>query len=181
MIETEIDNGCMRIVISQPEKHNAINRRMWQQLADALDAAAGDPAVRVVVLRGAGRRAFCSGGDISEYEELHQSVSEAEAASVGLRDVTERLRALAVPTLAAISGHCVGAGLVLAAACDFRLATRSSHLKVTAVTRGLPYPSAAAGELIALVGLAMTRAILLRGRDIGAAEAHAAGLVDELV
>lgn len=181
MIETHIENGCMLIVINQPEKHNAISRAMWGDLAAALRLAESRNDIRLVILRGAGGRAFCSGGDISEYEELQRNAAKAEDAAVGLREVSALLRGLPVPTIAAISGHCVGAGVVIAAACDFRLCTKSSHFKVTAIKRGLPYPALATGELIALVGLPMTRALLLRGRDLSAAEALKAGLVDELI
>lgn len=181
MIEKHVENGRMLIVINQPEKHNAINRLMWRQLADCLSEARDREDIRLVILQGAGRRAFCSGGDISEYEDFYQHVADAEEASVGIGDVSALLRELPIPTIAAISGHCVGAGVVIAAACDFRLCTKSSHFKVTAVKRGLPYPAPAVGELIALIGLSLTRAILLRGKDFSAEEAFRGGLVDVLV
>ncbi|MAL79125.1 MAG: hypothetical protein CMN55_08440 [Sneathiella sp.] len=181
MIEKQVENGQMLIIINQPEKHNAINRAMWQQLFDCLLEAQARDDVKLVILRGAGGRAFCSGGDITEYEGFFEDVTDAEDAVVGIHDVSALLRALPIPTIAAISGHCVGAGVVIAAACDFRLCTKSSHFAVTAIKRGLPYPAPAAGDLIALVGLSMTRAILLRGKDLSAVTAQAIGLVDELV
>ncbi|WP_373085602.1 enoyl-CoA hydratase/isomerase family protein [Sneathiella sp.] len=181
MIESRVEDGQLQITINQPKKHNAINRAMWRQLAKAFEEVRDRPDIKVVVLRGAGNTAFCSGGDISEYEDFYQHVQEADEAYVGIRDVSALLRDLPIPTIAAISGHCVGAGVVIAAACDFRLCTKSSRFAVTAVKRGLVYPAPASGELLALVGVSVTRAILLRGRPLYAEDAFKAGLVDILV
>lgn len=181
MIETRLEGGMLEITISQPKKYNTINRAMWRQLAEALGKVRQNSEIKILVLRGAGSEAFCSGGDISEYEDFYDHVLDAKQAYVGIREVSELLRSLSIPTIAAISGHCVGAGVVLAVACDFRLCTKSSRFAVTAVKRGLVYPAPASGELLALVGLSMTRKILLRGQPVYAAEALKAGLVDILV
>ncbi|MDF2368514.1 enoyl-CoA hydratase/isomerase family protein [Sneathiella sp.] len=181
MIESHVEDGRLQITINQPAKHNAINRAMWRQLAEILAGVGDRPEIKLLVLRGAGSKAFCSGGDISEYEDFYKHVKDADEAYVGVRDVSALLRNLPIPTIAAISGHCVGAGVVIAAACDFRLCTKSSRFAVTAVKRGLVYPAPASGELLALVGLAVTRAILLRGRPLYAEDALKAGLVDILV
>lgn len=181
MIDTEYDDGRFTIVINQPARRNAVTLAMWRSLERILSEARNRTDIAVLCLRGAGRDAFCSGGDITEYESLAQSVGDAGQAYVGVRQVAELLRSMPFPTIAGISGYCVGAGLVLATACDFRVCAANALFKVTAVKRGLVYPVAAAGELIALVGLGRTRAILLRGLSMDAAQALSAGLADAVV
>lgn len=181
MIDAEFRDGRLLVIINQPARMNAVSLAMWRSLESVLTEARGRSDVSVLCLRGAGDRAFCSGGDITEYEELSKSVGDAGAAYVGVRQVAELLRGMPFPTVAGISGYCVGAGLVLATACDFRICSDNALFKVTAVRRGLVYPVAAAAELVALVGLGRTRAILLRGRPMDAGQAAAAGLVDEVV
>ncbi len=181
MIGTTFDDGRFTIIIDQPARMNAISLAMWRSLERILSEARGRTDIAVMCLRGAGSRAFCSGGDITEYERLAQSVGEAGRAYIGVRQVADLLRAMPFPTVAGISGHCVGAGLVLATACDFRVCSTSAMFKVTAVRRGLVYPVAAAGELIALVGLGKARSILLRGRPMDATQALSAGLADIVI
>jgi len=178
MIRTDLDDGRFTIVIDQPARMNAITLAMWRSLEKILSEARERTDITVICLRGAGDRAFCSGGDITEYENLARSVADAGQAYVGVRQVAELLRAMPFPTVAGISGHCVGAGLVLATACDFRVCATNARLKVTAVKRGLVYPVAAAGELVALVGLGKARGILLRGQPMDATQALSAGLAD---
>lgn len=181
MIDTEYDDGKFTIVINQPARRNAITLAMWRSLERILSEARDRTDIAVLCLRGAGHDAFCSGGDITEYEALAQSAGSAGQAYVGVRQVAELLRTMPCPTVAGISGYCVGAGLVLATACDFRVCAGNALFKVTAVRRGLVYPVAAAGELLALVGLGRTRAILLRGLPMDAAQALSAGLADALL
>jgi enoyl-CoA hydratase/carnithine racemase len=181
MIESRFDDGRLTIVINQPARLNAISLAMWQALAELLSQARARSDVSVICLRGAGNRAFCSGGDITEYESLSRSAGQAGQAYVGVRQVADLLRAMPFPTVAGISGYCVGAGLVLATACDFRFCATNAVFKVTAVKRGLVYPVAAAAELVALIGLGKTRSILLRGQAMGAVQALSAGLVDAVV
>lgn len=181
MIDTEYDDGKFTIVINQPARRNAITLAMWRSLERVLSEVRNRKDITVLCLRGAGRDAFCSGGDITEYEALAQSVGSAGEAYVGVRQVAELLRTMPCPTVAGVSGHCVGAGLVLATACDFRVCAGNALFKVTAVKRGLVYPVAAAGELIALVGLARTRAILLRGLPVAAMQALSVGLADAVL
>lgn len=181
MIDTAFDDGRFTVVINQPARMNAISLAMWQSLEQILSEARGRTDIAVLCLRGAGTRAFCSGGDITEYEALARSVGQAGQAYVGVRQVADLLRTMPYPTVAGISGHCVGAGLVLATACDFRACAASAMFKVTAVKRGLVYPVAAAGELVALVGLGKARGILLRGQPMDATQALSAGLADLVI
>lgn len=178
MIDTDFDDGKFTIVINQPARRNAITLAMWRSLELVLSEARNRTDIAVLCLRGAGSEAFCSGGDITEYEALARSVGRAGQAYVGVRQVAELLRSMPHPTVAGISGFCVGAGLVLATACDFRVCAGNAQFKVTAVKRGLVYPVAAAAELIALVGLGRTRSILLRGLPMDAAQALSSGLAD---
>lgn len=181
MIDTDLADGRFTIIINQPARMNAISLAMWRSLEQILSEARGRTDITVMCLRGAGSRAFCSGGDISEYEDLARSVGQAGQAYVGVRQVADLLRAMPFPTVAGIAGHCVGAGLVLATACDFRVCATSAAFKVTAVKRGLVYPVAAAGELVALVGLGKARGMLLRGQPMDATQALSAGLADLVI
>lgn len=181
MIDTDFEDGKLTVVINQPARMNAISLAMWRSLEQVLSEARERTDIAVICLRGAGSRAFCSGGDITEYENLSRSVRRAGQAYVGVRQVADLLRAMPFPTVAGISGYCVGAGLVLATACDFRVCATTAIFKVTAVRRGLVYPVAAAAELLALVGLSNTRRILLRGQPMDAVQALSAGLGDIVI
>jgi enoyl-CoA hydratase len=137
-------------------------------------------AVRCLLLRGAGGT-FCSGGDIGEYELLADAPEEAaEYLDLYIR-VFGKLRRLPIPTLAAVDGAAVGAGLALAAGCDFRIATHRAHFSVTAVKRGLIYPVEEIARLVSLIGMGITQELILRGAPLDAGAAHQRGLVAELV
>jgi enoyl-CoA hydratase len=181
MIELTVDGTRANIVISQRKRLNAINRVMWRQLLDALNTAIKDDAIRVLCLRGDGDESFSSGGDISEYQGLSENIDFALNYHQLFTEVLATLRAAPKPTLAAISGYCIGAGLTLATACDFRVGTRSARFGITAVKRGLVYPIESTAELMELVGIQIVRALILSGRQLDAAEAMRVGLLDEVV
>ncbi len=154
-----VADSVATVVIRNPAKRNAMTERMWRALPPLLDALAGDPAVRALVLTGEGGT-FCAGADIST---LRESAPQAQG------------------TLAAVRGHCVGGGAQLAAACDLRFAEESALFGVTPAKLGVVYPASSTRRLVALTGPATAKYLLFSGELIDAARALRTGLVDEVL
>ncbi|MHB9857784.1 enoyl-CoA hydratase/isomerase family protein [Streptomyces sp. YIM S03343] len=169
-----VADSVATVVIEHPVKRNAMTAAMWRSLPPLLDSLAADPAVRVLVLTGAGGT-FCTGADIST---LQGSPEEAQRLAVAAEDA---LAAFPKPTLAAIRGHCVGGGAQLAAACDLRFAEEGAVFGVTPAKLGIVYPSSSTRRLTALVGPATTKYLLFSGELIDAGRALRTGLVDEVL
>jgi 2-(1,2-epoxy-1,2-dihydrophenyl)acetyl-CoA isomerase len=174
-------DGVRTIVLDRPDKLNAVNGALASSLVDALADAAGDDAVRVVVLTGAGR-AFCAGLDLSAPPEL-PSATRADRldpyAWVGawVRGVV----ACEKPVIAAVNGPAAGAGFGLALACDLRVLAASARMTAGYVRRGLSPDAGVSWFLPRHVGLARASDILLTGRDVDAAEAERIGLATLVV
>lgn len=166
------------VTIDRAAKLNALNRALMAQIIDAISAISDDPALRLAVVTGAGGRAFIGGADIDELATL-----DAESARHFISAVhvcCDAFRHLPVPAIARIDGYALGAGLELAVACDFRIATDRSIFGMPEVRIGLPSVVEAA-LLPPLIGPARTRRLLLTGENISAAEALEWGLVDRVV
>ncbi|MFD0318471.1 enoyl-CoA hydratase/isomerase family protein [Streptomyces flavalbus] len=169
-----VTDAVATVVIEHPAKRNAMTAAMWRALPPLLDALAADPAVRAVVLTGAGGT-FCAGADIST---LKGSPREAQELAVAAE---EALAAFPKPTLAAVRGHCVGGGAQLAAACDLRFAAEGALFGVTPAKLGIVYPASATRRLVSLVGPATAKYLLFSGELVDAARALRTGLVDEVL
>jgi enoyl-CoA hydratase/carnithine racemase len=169
-----VADAVATVVIEHPVKRNAMTAAMWRTLPPLLDSLAADPAVRVLVLTGAGGT-FCAGADIST---LRDSSEEAQRLAVAAE---EALAAFPKPTLAAIRGYCVGGGAQLAAACDLRFAEEGALFGVTPARLGIVYPSSSTRRLTALVGPATAKYLLFSGEFIDAERALRTGLVDEVL
>jgi enoyl-CoA hydratase/carnithine racemase len=139
-----------------------------------------DPAVRVVILRGAGERAFVSGADISEFPD-HQDKAARQAADEAATTLFAQLSALSVPVIARIHGYCLGAGMALALGADLRCADTRGILAIPAARLGVGYPLEQTAALVQTVGPAAASDLLFTGRRLPAAEALAMGLVDRVV
>lgn len=166
------------IWLNRPNKRNAMNYSMWATLGEAVVELAGDAAVRVVVLRGSGEH-FCAGADITELNVSRQQ-SERSFAQVNT-DAEAALAGLAKPTVAFISGDCIGGGCALAIDCDLRIATSDARFGITPAKLGIVYPSASLERATHLLGPAVTKRLLFTGDLITAAEALRVGLIDEIV
>jgi enoyl-CoA hydratase/carnithine racemase len=162
------------VVLHHPAKRNAMTAAMWEALPPLLDTLAADPAVRALVLTGAGGT-FCAGADIST---LRGSADEAQRLAVRAE---EALAAFPKPTLAAVRGHCVGGGTQLAAACDLRFAEEGALFGVTPARLGIVYPSSSTRRLVSLVGPATAKYLLFSGELIDTERALRTGLVDEVL
>jgi enoyl-CoA hydratase/carnithine racemase len=179
IVETEGAIGW--ITFNNPERRNAVSLDMWQAIPVILDEFEKDPAVRVIVLRGAGDKAFVSGADISEFEK-NRSSPEAVARydEVGVR-ATSRIETCSKPTIAMIHGFCMGGGVGIALACDLRLAAESARFGVPAARLGLGYRWSGVKKLVELVGPAAAKEIFYTARRFTAAEALGMGLVNRIL
>ena len=169
------------ITFNNPAKHNALSVAMWRALPDALDRLEADPAIRVIVLKGAGEKAFVSGADISEFASLRASEEAVAAYDALAEGATHRLRGADRPTIAMIRGYCMGGGLGLAVACDMRIAGESGTFAIPAARLGVGYRIGSLKLLTDLVGPAFAKEILITARRFSASEAARMGLVNKVV
>ncbi|MFD4833073.1 enoyl-CoA hydratase/isomerase family protein [Streptomyces uncialis] len=172
-----VTDGVATIVICQPAKRNAMTEEMWRAMPPILDALAGDPAVRALVLTGAGGT-FCAGADISSLNGPPGTAEAAQGLAVAAEDA---LAAFPKPTLAVVRGHCVGGGCQLAAACDLRFADEDALFGITPAKLGIVYAHSSTRRLVSLVGPATAKYLLFSGELIDARRALATGLVDEVL
>jgi enoyl-CoA hydratase/carnithine racemase len=174
------DGPIATIVLNRPEKRNAITIEMWRDLPGVLSGLESDQDVRVVVVRGAGDEAFASGADISEFERVRGDARAARTYSATVGSAEHGLADFPRPTIAMISGFCVGGGLELALACDVRWASRASRFGITAARLGIVYSLAATRRLASVVGPSHARDLLFSGRLVDAEGALAMGLVNHV-
>lgn len=168
---TSDSDGVRTLTLNRPDRKNAINAQLWEELADALRASARDTELRALVLTGAGG-AFCSGADISTPEDIHPRHKLRRLSEVALA-----LHELSVPTIAKVSGVAVGAGWNLALGCDFVVATPESRFCQIFSKRGLSVDLGGSWLLPKLVGLQQAKRLVLLADMIDAEEARSLGLV----
>src|SRR5262249_33784074 len=155
--------------------------RMYRQLAEICARIAGEPGLRVAVLRGAGGKAFIAGTDIAQFSAF-RSAEDGLAYEAKMEAYIGGLEALPVPTLAVIEGFAIGGGLAIAAACDLRIATPVSRFGVPiARTLGNCLSMANCARLVAAFGASRAKRILLLAENLSAEEALAAGFLAEIV
>ena len=177
----EKEAGIGWITFNNPERHNALAVEMQEAIPVILDSYARDPEVRVVVMKGAGERAFVSGADISEFEAKRSNPEQIEEYNrKGARSAAS-YRALGKPLIAMIRGYAVGGGLLTALRADLRIAADDAQFGVPAVRLGLGYGYDSVKALMNVVGPAYTREILLTGSRFGAYDALRMGLVHRVV
>jgi enoyl-CoA hydratase len=177
-LRVETTDGVATITVNRPEKRNALNARVRRELIAALDAIESDAAARVVVITGAGDKAFVAGADISEFAE--RTPIEQREAMEGRRVFTV-LADFPRPTIASINGYALGGGCELALACDLRIAARSARLGQPEVNLGILPGGGGTQRLPRLVGMGRAMRLIMTGELIGAEEAERIGLVDEVV
>jgi enoyl-CoA hydratase/carnithine racemase len=174
------DGPVLTVTFNRPGQRNAMTFAMYDGLFAACERADSDDGVRVLVLRGAGDKAFVSGTDIAQFAEFRDG-ADGVAYEARITRVINRLEDVTVPTVAAVRGFCVGAGLAIAAACDLRVVTRSARFGVPiARTVGNCLSMNTYSLLLFHLGPARTLELLLRARLLSADDAHGAGFVSEL-
>ena len=180
-IQTHADGPVGWIVFDNPRRHNAMSVAMWEALPAAVAALETDPAVRVVVLRGAGNDAFVSGADISQFDTVRDSPEGNEA--------YENIGSLAMgcvagcskPTVGMLQGWCLGGGMAIALNCDLRIADDTLRFGIPAARLGVAYGWTGIKKLVETVGVASAREILLTGRRFDAGDALRMGFVNRVV
>jgi enoyl-CoA hydratase len=169
------------VTFNNPAKHNALSIEMWDGLAEALANHRDDPAIRVVILTGAGDAAFASGADISQFDAQRHDAASSETYSRRSAEARALLAAYPKPTIAAIRGFCLGGGLQVAMMADIRIAAETSRFGVPAARLGIAYGYDGLRVLVSLVGPAWARMLMFSGMRIDGAEALRIGLVERLV
>ena len=177
-LKLETADAVATITIDRPEKRNALNTQVRRELLEALDAIEADDAVRVVVITGAGEKAFIAGADIGEFAE--RTPIQQRAAMEGRR-VFEAIAAFPRPVIASINGYALGGGCELALACDLRIAARSARLGQPEVNLGILPGGGGTQRLPRLVGMGRAMRMALTGELVTAEEAERIGLVEEVV
>jgi enoyl-CoA hydratase/carnithine racemase len=177
----EKEGAIARIILDNPARLNAISMAMWEALDRILDGLALDEAVRVVIVSGAGGRAFSAGADISEFEARHADAAAIRRNTERDAVVSAKLEALDKPVIAAIDGFCLGGAVAFALHCDLRICSEESRFGIPPARLGHCYSPAAIERVMRAVGLSHTREILYTARQFSAREAYEMGLVDRVV
>ncbi len=169
------------VIFNNPERYNAVSLEMWDAVEQALSAFVENDDVRVVVLSGAGGKAFVSGADISKFEKERGSKEAVEHYNAHLKVVYELIENYPKPTIAMINGHCIGGGLNLATCTDFRIASAKSRFAMPAAKLALGYPYDAIRRLVNAVGAGAAKQLMFTAKSIDADKALQLGLVQEVV
>jgi enoyl-CoA hydratase len=175
------DSGVGYVIFNNPERHNAVSLDMWDATSRILEGFANDEEVRVVVLTGAGGKAFVSGADISKFESERATLEATRRYNATVEKAYTGIQQFAKPTIAMIRGYCIGGGVGLAVCCDLRICSDNSRFAVPAAKLGLGYSYAGLRRLVDVVGPAFAREIFFTARQFDAEEASRMGLVNRVV
>lgn len=179
-LRLERDGDIGFVIARNPARMNAFTAGMWKAVPEVLAAAEADPGIRVIVLRGAGSRAFSAGADISEFDSAR--AGDAAAAYDALNDAAFRaLSGCTKPTISMIHGFCLGGGLAIALCTDIRIADEAAEFAIPAAKLGLGYNARWVRPLLAAVPPARAKEMLFTGRRFKVAAALAMGLVNTVV
>lgn len=174
-------DGIGWMILNNLERHNAISLEMWEAALEIMADFSADPSVRVMVITGAGGKAFASGADISKFQDERQEA----AALAHYQETTQKayaaVQAMAIPTIAMVRGYCIGGGTALAVCCDLRICNDKAKFGVPAAKLGLGYGLGRAQPLVDLVGPAYAKEMFFTGRQFDASEALRMGLVNRVV
>ena len=176
-----VADGVGIIIFNNPEKRNAMSLDMWEGLGSALIELRDDPDVRVVIMVGAGDKAFVSGADISQFEKTRHNAEASEEYSKRSAAQRALLADYPKPTIACIRGFCLGGGMQVAMLADIRIAAENSQFGIPAAKLGIAYGYDGLRHLVSLVGPSWARLLMYTGMRIDSAEAGRIGLVDRVV
>ncbi|AWL98532.1 MULTISPECIES: enoyl-CoA hydratase [Bradyrhizobium] len=173
-------DGVGVITFNNPDKRNAMSLEMWEGFGEALTSLRDDETVRVVVLRGAGGKAFVSGADISQFEKTRHNAAASE--EYARRSAAQRalLADYPKPTIACIDGFCLGGGMQVAMLADIRIAAHDSQFGIPAAKLGIAYGFDGLRHLVSLVGPSWARLLMYTGMRIDSAEALRIGLIERV-
>jgi enoyl-CoA hydratase/carnithine racemase len=173
--------GVGTMTFNNPEKRNAVNFAMWKAAETILADFASDPEVRVVIVTGAGGKAFVSGADVSKFDDERSETEAVQRYNAATEAIYSGLHRFPKPTIAKIRGFCIGGGLGLAVSCDLRIATENSRFALPAAKLGLGYGFAPLKRLTEAVGVPFAKEIFFTARQFTADEAEIMGLVNRVL
>lgn len=177
-LRLEIDSPLAVLTIDRPAKRNAMSFEMWSAIPGLVGKVEAEESVRVLIIRGTDH--FSAGADIAEFATLRADAEGARRYSAAVHAAERALATMAKPTIAAITGSCVGGGCELALACDLRIASADARFGITPAKLGIVYHHTSTKQLVDAVGPAWAKQILLTADIIDAATALRIGLVNEL-
>lgn len=180
-IIAEKDGHIGWLTFNQPDKRNAVSLAMWQAIPTVLTEFEADPEIRVIVLKGAGNKAFVAGADISEFETVRGTAEKVAYYNEQSGLATTALYQASKPTIAMIRGFCVGGGAAIAINCDIRIASDDSHFSIPAAKLGLGYGHDGLRKLVDVVGPAVAKEIFFTARLFNASEVLTMGLVNQVI
>jgi len=169
------------LTFNNPERHNAVSLEMWEAASGFLEDFKKDKNIRVVVVTGAGGKAFISGADISKFEKERSTQEGVDRYNAAVDHANNAFYTFPKPTIAMIRGYCIGGGVGLALCCDMRICTDSSKFAVPAAKLGLGYRYDGLKKLVDLVGPSFAKEIFFTARQFTAAEAQVMGLVNRVL
>lgn len=175
-VSYQVENGILYLTLDRPEARNALTPEMWRDISAAVQAARQDPAVRVVIVSGAGDKALASGADIRELHQREHLIQMDGVATNALKELEE----LNKPVICAINGYALGGGCELALACDIRVATKRSKFGQPEVGLGLIPGAGGTQRLVRLVGPGRAKEMIFSGIILTAEQALAIGLVNRV-
>lgn len=177
----EKKDGIGWITFNNPARHNAVSFEMWLKLPVVLAEFVADPDVRVIVLKGAGEKAFVAGADISQFKEKRSSDDAVREYNAAADNASKALQECAKPTIAMVRGYCIGGGTAIAVNCDMRIASEDAKFGVPAGKLGLGYRFVGIKRLTDVVGPQFTAEIFFTARQFTAQEALQMNLVNRVV
>jgi enoyl-CoA hydratase/carnithine racemase len=180
-LRVDIEAGVARVLIDNASRRNAFDFSMWRALPSILDQLDALPEARVVVLTGAPGLPFCSGADSSEFATVRATARGGRDYEQSNVEAFDALSRLSKPTIAAISGFCMGGGMGLAAACDLRVAAEGTVFSIPAARLGVGYPPVAMAYVVAAIGAQSAMDLFFTARRIDAIEARDCGFVSRVL
>ena len=175
------DGAIGWMIFNNPERRNAVSTDMWQAIPGVLEAFEADPEIRVVVFTGAGDKAFVSGADISQFEDVRANREANEVYSARSASANRAMVRLSKPSIAMIKGFCIGGGMAVALTCDLRVCSDNSRFAIPAARLGLGYGYDGLKALADVVGPSFAKEILFTARQFSAEEALRMGLVNRVL
>lgn len=179
-ITVEVRDAVATLTLNRAAKRNAMALRMWQELPHILAQVADDDSISVVVLAGAGEH-FCAGADISEFGTVRSTSAGAHDYAQTVDAAEHAIANLPKPTIAMIRGYCVGGGMEISLACDFRIASESVKMGITASKLGIIYGVTSTWRLASIVGPAWAKYVMFSANIFSADQAQQMGLLTDLV
>jgi enoyl-CoA hydratase len=176
-VQTWLDVSTLHIRFNNPARHNALSVDMWEAVPALLALAETDDRVRLVVFSGAGEKAFVSGADISQFEDMRAAKEAVTRYEHMAENALMSIYHFSKPTLACIRGFCIGGGVNVAISCDIRIAASDSVFSIPAARLGLGYRYSAMKNLVDLIGPGAAKDLFFTARKIDAPEAKSLGLV----